>query len=149
MSDIRWQWLEGTADLSAAYAVRLEVFCEEQGYRPEEELDDADKTARHVIAFDGSVPVATGRLYTRGPGVIGLGRIAVRRSHRGTGLGARLVAEMLRKARELGARQAELDAQCRVIPFYEKQGFAVCGEEHMDGRVPHREMRMELDAFDG
>ncbi len=149
MGEIRWQWLEGTEDLTAAYTVRLEVFCEEQGYRPDMELDEMDKSARHVVAFDGEVPVATGRLYVRRPGVVGLGRIAVRRSHRGTGLGAQLVREMLRRAKELGAQQAELDAQCRAIPFYEKQGFTVCGEEHMDGHVPHREMKQDLFPQDG
>ena len=52
--------------------------------------------------------------------------------------------EMCRLAKELGAETAELDAQCRVIPFYEKQGFAVCGGEHLDGHVPHRLMRRKL-----
>lgn len=76
--------------------------------------------------------------------VYGLGRIAALPAYRGRGLGARLVWEMCRRAKELGAETAELDAQCRVIPFYEKQGFAVCGGEHLDGHVPHRLMRRKL-----
>ena len=54
------------------------------------------------------------------------------------------VVEMAKVSKELGAETAELDAQCRVIPFYEKQGFAVCGGEHLDGHVPHRLMRRKL-----
>lgn len=80
----------------------------------------------------------------RRPAVYGLGRIAALPAYRGRGLGARLVWEMCRRAKELGAETAELDAQCRVIPFYEKQGFAVCGGEHLDGHVPHRLMRRKL-----
>lgn len=144
MEPYRWQWLDGGDDLSGAYAVRLRVFCEEQGYTPEEELDGQDKLARHVVVWADEEPVATGRIYWKGPKTMGLGRIAVLQRERGTGLGARLVAEMCREARVMGASRAELDAQCRVIPFYEKQGFAVCGEEHMDGHVPHRLMKKEL-----
>lgn len=144
MESITWQWLNGGDDLSGAFAVRLRVFCEEQGYSPDVELDEQDKTSLHVVALAHGKPVATGRLYRKAPGVAALGRIAVLPQERGTGLGARLVAELCRKAGELGASRVELDAQCRVIPFYEKQGFAVCGEEHMDGHVPHRLMKKEL-----
>ena len=142
--ELRLAWLPGDGDLRDAFAVRLRVFCDEQGYSPDMELDDRDKTARHLVACDGGTTVGTGRLYEKRPGVYGLGRLAILPAYRSCGLGARLVREMCREAARLGARTVELDAQCRVIPFYEKQGFTVCGEEHMDGHVPHRLMRREL-----
>ena len=142
---IRFRWLTGgQEDLSDAFSVRLTVFCDEQGYAPDLELDEQDNASWHMVAYDGDKPAATGRLYWKGTDVVGLGRIAVHQAYRGTGLGAQLVQEMLRRATEMGAVWAELDAQCRVIPFYEKQGFVVCGEEHMDGHVPHRMMRRRL-----
>ena len=63
---------------------------------------------------------------------MGLGRLAVRKMYRGRGLGARLVEELNRKAVSLGASLSQLDAQKRACGFYEKQGYRVCGEEHMD-----------------
>ena len=144
METIRFVWRPGDGDLSDAYRVRLRVFCDEQGYRPDMELDEQDAASQHLIAYDGDEPVATGRLDEKAPAVYGLGRIAALPAYRGRGLGARLVWEMCRRAKELGAETAELDAQCRVIPFYEKQGFAVCGGEHLDGHVPHRLMRRKL-----
>lgn len=35
-------------------------------------------------------------------------------------------------------------AQTRAIGFYERLGYAVCGEEHMDGHVPHKMMNKRL-----
>ena len=141
---ISYQWLKGTDDLSEAYAVRLTVFCDEQGYTPEAELDETDKTSWHIIVKNKQKTVATGRLYTEQPGTFRLGRIAVLKSQRGKGLGMRVVELMEEKARALGARYVELDAQCRAIGFYEKAGYTVCGEEHMDGHVPHKMMKKEL-----
>lgn len=138
------QWLGGGDDLREAFAIRLEVFCDEQGYSPEMELDALDRTSRHVLLYRDGAAVATGRLYEKRPGVMGIGRLAVRRAWRGSGIGRELLAAMVDKAAQLGAQWVELDAQCRVIGFYEKQGFAVCGEEHMDGHVPHRMMRRKL-----
>lgn len=37
-----------------AKEIRLEVFVKEQGF--EEEFDDIDETAAHIVLFDGSPP---------------------------------------------------------------------------------------------
>ncbi len=141
----REEWLDGARDdLTQAFAVRLEVFCEEQGYSPSVELDEQDRAAWHIVLWDGEEAAGTGRLYWKNEGVAGLGRIAVRRPWRGRGIGRMLLAAMEKQARALGARQLELDAQCRAIGFYERSGFTVCGEEHMDGHVPHKMMRKIL-----
>ena len=141
----REQWLDGSCDdLTEAFAIRLEVFCDEQGYSPEMELDSQDKDAWHLLLWEGEEPAGTGRIYWKDRQTAGLGRIAVRKPWRGRGTGRRLLEAMEKKARELGATKAELDAQCRVIGFYEKCGYSVCGEEHMDGHVPHKMMKKSL-----
>ena len=143
------RFIHGTEDLSDAYAVRIEVFCDVQGYRLEPELDEVDRRPDtwHLVLYDGGYPAAAGRLYPKGDGVMGLGRLAVRKSYRGCGLGARMVEELGRKAAELGASVSQLDAQTRARGFYEKQGYRVCGEEHMDGQVPHVMMEKKLDGI--
>lgn len=139
------QWLDGRADdLSAVFAVRLAVFCEEQGYAPDREFDSTDREALHILVSEEGKPIGTGRLYWLDTATMALGRIAVLQTARGRGIGARIVRAMLRKAAACGAASAQLDAQCRAIGFYEKQGFTVCGEEHMDGHVPHRRMTCDL-----
>ena len=140
-------WFDNRApEMDAAYDIRYTVFCEEQGYTREQEWDDTDKAAHHVLMREDGVPVGTGRLFWQGDDTIILGRIAVLKPARGRGVGARLVQVMIEKAAELGAARVRLDSQCRVIPFYEKQGFTVCGEEHLDGHVLHRAMALEFPA---
>ena len=43
------RFIHGTEDLSDAYAVRIEVFCDEQGYRLEQELDELDRQAHAIL----------------------------------------------------------------------------------------------------
>ena len=132
------QWFgPGEGPLDDCHAIRVEVFCSEQGYSLTDEMDDQDPVAHHLLLRKNGLPTGTGRLLIQPGGTVRLGRIALRRSARGTGAGAALVAEMIRRAQALGARQIVVDAQCRVVGFYEKCGFAVSGEEHMDGHVPH------------
>lgn len=144
-----FRFINGTEDLTDAYAVRVEVFCDEQGYRVDQEFDDTDRKPDtwHLVLYDDGYPAAAGRIYPAGEGVMALGRLAVRKAYRGKGCGARMVEELNRKAVGLGARVSRLDAQKRACRFYEKQGYHVCGEEHMDGHVPHVMMEKELSGI--
>ena len=138
------RWLYGNADLEDAHTIRFTVFCDEQGYTTAEEIDDKDACSHHIVVYSGDQAVGTGRMYQAEDKTFRMGRIAVRKEWRGTGLGLFIMKAMEQKAKELGANYAILDAQCRVIPFYEKAGYLVCGEEHMDGHVPHKMMKKSL-----
>ena len=149
--EIAYIWLDGKGDLSLPFAIRIRVFCDEQGYTPEMEIDQQDQHAWHVLLTYSEKPIATGRIFWKEPEVMMLGRIAVERNWRGKGIGRLIVEEMSRKAAELGAHKLQLDAQCRAAGFYEKLGFSICGEEHMDGHVPHvlMEKKQNLLAYEG
>ncbi len=136
------EWSAPGGDFSACREIRTEVFCEEQGYGVEDEFDSDDALAHHLLVIVDGQPVAAGRMIPLKEDAWRLGRIAVRKPMRGTGLGRLLVEEMCRQAESLGARRILLDAQCRAVGFYEKCGFVVTGPEHMDGHVPH--VGMEL-----
>jgi ElaA protein len=130
-----------TSDISDCLALRMAVFVQEQKVPIQEEIDDLDDQSVHLIARDSDgVPVGTARLYEAGD--IGkIGRVCVVKSHRGTGLGARLIEACIQ---ELSTRphlkQAKLGAQNHAIKFYEKLGFTVIGGEYMDGGIPHHDM---------
>ena len=73
-----------------AKEIRLEVFVKEQGF--EEEFDDIDETAAHIVLFDGSFPVGVCRIFTDpGSGMVMIGRVAIRKAFRGRGLGAGII----------------------------------------------------------
>lgn len=137
-------WYEGGADYKESAAVRKAVFVEEQGYTLEEEFDEYDNTCPHLVLFDDQTPVATGRMILLPNGTAKLGRIAVLKAYRKQHLGAQIVQSLLKRAKEEGAIEAYVSAQCYAIPFYNKFGFLEYGEEYPDGRIPHKDMKMKL-----
>lgn len=124
-----------------ARAIRYSVFVEEQGVPVELEWDDMDAPSWHALAFaaDGT-PVATGRLLPDGH----IGRMAVLKVARGTGVGARVLDALMAKAAELGYPALILNAQTHAAPFYARVGFEQVGEEFEEAGIPHVEMRKRI-----
>lgn len=136
--------IEITEDVKACIAIRMDVFVGEQGIPEDEEIDDLDSVAAHLLATDQGVAVGTARLIIAGD-TGKIGRICVVKSHRGTGLGAELVQAGLQhfsKQNEL--RRAYLSAQVYAIGFYEKMGFNAYGPEYDDAGIVHQDMDRSL-----
>ncbi|WP_321367016.1 GNAT family N-acetyltransferase [uncultured Celeribacter sp.] len=134
-----------TQDIQACLDLRMTVFVEEQNVPLEDEIDDLDPVATHFLATDESgESVGTARIYEVGE--IGkIGRVCVVKSQRGTGLGARLIADCLTELRQRPhLKQAKLGAQTHALGFYEKFGFQGIGEEYLDGGIPHQDMVLAL-----
>ena len=130
--------------MEQAFALRIRVFVDEQAVPLEEEFDGLDDAASHVIVFDeADQAVGTGRVILNGP-IAKMQRITVDAGCRGRGIG-RLVMEGLEDiARSAGARIARLDAQTRVIGFYESLGYFAYGDLHLDANILHRWMDKAL-----
>lgn len=121
-------------------AVRMEVFVREQNIPMEEEFDEWDTVAWHIVLFEDGLPVATGRCLRTGENEYKLGRIAVVKRSRGTGLGRQVMEAMMAGAKEKGAETMWLSAQVYAIGFYEKLGFSVCDGVHDECGIPHKNM---------
>lgn len=139
--------IESVAERNAIYALRVEVFVDEQRCPLEEEFDAYDADALHLIAFHDGAPVGTARLVDRGDGVAKIGRVAVRASARGLGVGRALMETALAAALERGFTRAVLESQTHAIPFYERLGFVAEGPVYDDCGIPHRRMTRRLDHF--
>jgi predicted GNAT family N-acyltransferase len=129
-------------------ALRIEVFVEEQQVPPDEEIDDIDPDAVHLVVLDGGGKVlATGRFFDAdGRGMIGrIGRMAVAKSARGRGVGRMILRGLMVEGLRRGFGKMILDAQVQAIPFYEDSGFVAYGEEHLDCGIPHRMMEITRD----
>lgn len=136
--------IEVTRDIATCRALRREVFIVEQGVSEADELDGLDDSAIHLLAFDGDTPVGTARLLVKGQ-TGKIGRVCVRASARGTGLGAALIRAALDTLRhERGVTSAALGAQAQTTGFYEKLGFRVIGDAFMDAGIVHRHMVQDL-----
>lgn len=133
-----------TNDLETCLNLRRVVFIEEQNVPEDEEVDEYDKTAIHLLAFDGDMPVGTARIVLRGK-VGKIGRVCVLQAHRGTGLGADLINACLAELRELSdVTTAQLGAQTHALNFYKALGFTVFGDEYIDAGIAHFDMERRL-----
>jgi YbgC/YbaW family acyl-CoA thioester hydrolase len=135
-----WEQLGGDAA-----AIRTEVFVGEQRIPRELEWDDDDATALHAVAYNRlGQAVATGRLLVSRQGVARIGRMAVHRVLRGSGLGGQVLQALLAAARARGDREAVLHAQCSAESFYARQGFQRRGEVFEEAGIAHVEMTLAL-----
>ncbi|MCD0504018.1 GNAT family N-acetyltransferase [Bordetella petrii] len=126
-----------------ACAVRHEVFVVEQAVPLDIEIDDDDATAVHAVAYgqDGR-PVATGRLLPDGH----IGRLAVRKSARGTGVGGQVLDALITQGHGDGHRMLLLHAQTHARGFYEAHGFQAQGDEFVEAGIEHVAMSRVLRA---
>lgn len=125
-----------------AALIRNEVFVAEQNVPAELEMDDMDAVCVHAVAYDeNGMPVATGRLLPDGH----IGRMAVRKSGRGKGIGGALLQALMAAARERGDHEVVLNAQTHAAPFYSGHGFAQEGELFMEAGIEHIHMRAALN----
>jgi predicted GNAT family N-acyltransferase len=124
-----------------AQSLRVEVFVVEQGVPFELEWDEADEVSTHAVAYDeaGQV-VATGRLLPDGH----IGRMAVRKSARGQGIGSEVLAALLQEAKHRQIHVLVLHAQTHAVDFYTKHGFQIEGDEFLEAGIPHRRMTLKL-----
>jgi predicted GNAT family N-acyltransferase len=136
-----WEYLR-----EDAYLVRQEVFVMEQSVPAEMEWDDDDTRSIHAIAYDAEgQPVATGRLLHDGH----IGRMAVRKTVRGLGLGGKVLQHLMRRAAQEGHHTLVLHAQVHAQPFYEAYGFVAQGEVFMDVGIPHITMARVCPDING
>ncbi|WP_256080378.1 GNAT family N-acetyltransferase [Massilia sp. YIM B04103] len=120
-----------------ATPIRMEVFVQEQNVPAELEMDEMDAVCLHAVAFDAAgVAVGTGRLLPDGH----IGRMAVRKSARGGGVGGALLQGLMAQAQARGDQSVVLNAQTRAAPFYQNHGFIQRGGEFDEAGIPHIEM---------
>ncbi|AKB25337.1 GNAT family acetyltransferase YjcF [Methanosarcina sp. MTP4] len=130
------KWIRGNLDLEDPYYVRQEVFMKEQNVPEEEEMDAADAVSWHVVVYENSKPVATGRIF-KDCEVWLIGRIAVLKEYRGKQVGKLVVEKLLERAVELQAGEVHVHAQTYAAGFYEKLGFVAYGETFMESDIEH------------
>ena len=95
------------------------------------------------IAEDGTgTPVGTARLMPSGQ----IGRMAVLKHLRGTGIGARLLVAAVDAARQGGHRRIFLHAQTQAAGFYERAGFHPTGETFVEAGIEHRLMVLGTES---
>jgi len=138
-------------ELFQALAIREIVFIEEQHVPEGIERDADDARAYHVMALKGGHAIGTGRLvalHAAPPGESGawgkIGRMAVLKSDRGSGVGAKLLEALEEEARRQKMAGIILHAQVVALDFYKRYGYAAIGDVFDEAGMPHMRMVKRL-----
>ncbi len=123
--------------------IRETVFVSEQGFY--EEFDEVDKKSIHILIKVNNKRAATARIYkSENSEKWTVGRFAVLKEYRGTGLGSYLMKKVEEKIKEQGGIIAELSAQKQAEKFYLSLGYISMGEIYYDQHAPHIHMEKVL-----
>lgn len=131
----------GLSDFADAKILRQTVFVEEQGFQ--NEFDDVDSHAFHVVLYEGEMPIATGRTFLEGD-FWHIGRIAVLKPYRGRQLGKSVMSALEEIIAENGGKRITLSAQLQAQGFYARLGYSPEGEPYPDEHCLHIAMIKKL-----
>lgn len=142
MDRIAYQWLPFDAlsgrEVHDLFALRSEIFVVEQQCIYQD-VDGNDPLGMHLSARRGDVLV--GYLRVLPPGTrfarASIGRVVVRASERGSGLGRALMREALARVEADGPVPLKLSAQAHLQAFYESVGFTATDERYDEDGIPH------------
>ena len=131
-------------DAAGLRALRFEVFVDEQGVPADEELDSDDDAAVQAVAVRGGIVVGTGRLVLVSALEARVGRMAVKATVRGQGVGGALLRFLEAEARSRGIARIVLHAQAHAQSFYDKHGYAAEGGPFTEAGIEHVSMAKNL-----
>ncbi|WP_420909353.1 GNAT family N-acetyltransferase [Aneurinibacillus migulanus] len=134
--DLKVQRIIDKQELEAAFYIRKIVFVEEQKVPLEDEFDEHDAYADHVLVYYDEKPVGTGRLRIV-DNAAKLERICILASHRKYGLGKEIVKSLERIAKERGLSKVKLHGQTHAEHFYKKLGYQTASEIFIEDGIPH------------
>lgn len=139
--------ISGPADLDVAFAIRRQVFVEEQHVSADEEYDEFEVSSVHFLARADATPCGTAR-WRRTANGIKLERFAVLKAYRGRGVGKALVQTVLndvfsqqpQRGTAEPTGQIYLHAQLTAMPLYAHFGFAAVGPLFDEAGIRHQKM---------
>lgn len=128
---------------AGAYYVRIQAMAKKHHITLRQEFDEHDgEGTKYIVILDEDFPVATARMFEIDEKTVMIGRVVVLPEYRHRGLGSLAVAECEKWAAEDGYTTCVVESRDNKVPFYEKLGYALCGEEYIDGDT-FRCIRME------
>jgi putative N-acetyltransferase (TIGR04045 family) len=141
----------GPAERADHYAIRHQVFVEEQAVFSGSDLDSRDgDSAILLIGYHDGVPAGSVRLYEIDPDArIWQGdRLAVLGPYRVRGVGAPLVRCAVATAAARGGRTMIAHIQLQNVAFFRRLGWTAFDGTELYAGLPHQPMSIELPEPD-
>ena len=111
-------------------------------FTPEELKKDEEDS--HFGLFDGDVVLACLTLTKSENGRMKMRQVAVDDSFQGKGLGRELSAAAEAYAIKQGFKTMFCNARKTAVPFYQKLGYKIVGDEFVEVNIPHYLMEKNL-----
>ncbi len=140
------QIVHGSKGLEIQYKIRDEVFTMEQNIPMEISHDIEDSKCFHVIVYDNTTPIGTGRIIQQTDNLL-IGRIAVLKSHRGQGIGDLIVRKLVCYGFDQGTKRVEVHSQLHAVDFYKRIGFEQYGSVYKESGLDHVSMYITEEMF--
>lgn len=137
MENIEVHQTRNQQELDQVFAIRREVFVDEQNCPPELEWEFEDEST-HFLATVKNEPAGAAR-WRKTTNGYKLERFAVLKKFRGFGVGQELVKTVLADL-PAGADHVYLHAQIQAVTLYEKFLFKKMGEEFEEAGIRHYKM---------
>ena len=129
---------------AGAYYVRIQGMAKKHHITLRQEFDEHDTPeTKYIVVTDDAFPIATARIYPIDDASVMIGRVVVLPEYRHRGVGTMVVRECETWANELGYQKTVLESRDNKVTFYQRMGYAVCGEM-MEGDT-FRCIRMEKE----
>ncbi|WP_010301160.1 GNAT family N-acetyltransferase [Kurthia senegalensis] len=131
-----------TIELYTLLKERTDVFVVEQNC-PYPEIDGKDIQSYHLYKMDGDEIVAYARLLPKGVSYeeASIGRVLVKKTHRGQGLAQELLTRSLAYLEQhVGETTIKIQAQDYLRDFYGSFGFQAISETYLEDNIPHVDM---------
>lgn len=124
--------------------LRVTVLLQPLGIAPSYIKPEQEATDLHLGAFENEKIIGCCVLTNRGEGKVQLRQMAIAFNLQGQGIGAAVVSYAEEVAKEQGYQTLFMHARNPVIPFYEKSGYKIIGNEFFEVGIGHHRMEKSL-----
>lgn len=131
-------------ELEAAFAIRQQVFVDEQHLFSGTDRDEQDQYSIHLIARNEDSVIGTVRVYPLKEGLWIGGRLAVKQGFRDSRAGMLLVKEAMKTVKKRNALCFEAAIQEPNVPFFRRLGWEETGQSMEYHGLVHQRMRADL-----
>ncbi|QBQ08058.1 acetyltransferase, GNAT family protein [Spiroplasma gladiatoris] len=128
-----------------ALNIRKIIFVDEQKATTiDNEIDDYDEFAYHVVGFLNNEPICCARIFLKDNRYF-LGRVGVIKEQRNKNIGKKLILFIIEYMKEeLEARSLYIHAQINALNFYKSLNFKEFGEEFLEANIKHINMKLDI-----
>jgi N-acetylglutamate synthase-like GNAT family acetyltransferase len=124
--------------------LRLDVLLNPIGVSPSYINPEKEKNDLLIGAFEGDRIIGCCVLTPLNKDLIQLRQMAVRPDVQGRGIGAAIVTFAEQTAKEKDFKRLMMHARDVVIPFYQKCGYSIAGEQFTEVGIDHHRMEKSL-----